>query len=384
MLLATVRGDDPPRIHPISVAIVDGRLLAFIILAGPKRRDLEEDGRYAMHSHVDLTAPDEVSIRGRATSRDGPRETRRGDRRLAVRGRRRLRAVRVRGRQLRPRPPRRGRVAAALHGLARDAGLMPPARPRQAARVTPDERRAFIAAHAVPTAPPIVPEITLLEGGDSMPLWEAAALTDMRPAVPPPYWAWPWAGGQALARYVLDHPELVRGRIAADIGTGGGVVAIAAALAGAARVDAIDIEPFAVEACRLNAAANGVAAIVDPIEADPTNTDDGWDVVLVGDLWYESEVSPPDRAVAPGAGPSRRGRPDRRPRAGLPADGRPRDPRHGRRPDDGRPRGHDLQAGPRAQDPARLTPPVRASTSRSRPSRNARSGALVVSASARR
>jgi predicted nicotinamide N-methyase len=124
-----------------------------------------------------------------------------------------------------------------------------------------------------------------------MTLWEAAALTDMRPAVPPPYWAWPWAGGQALARYVLDHPELVRGRVAADIGTGGGVVAIAAALAGATRVAAIDIEPFAVEACRLNAAANGVAAIVDPIEADPTNTDDGWDVVLVGDLWYESEVS---------------------------------------------------------------------------------------------
>ena len=67
VLLATVRGDDPPRIHPISVAIVDGRLFAFIILAGPKRRDLEEDGRYAMHSHLDLAAPDEVSIRGRAT-----------------------------------------------------------------------------------------------------------------------------------------------------------------------------------------------------------------------------------------------------------------------------------------------------------------------------
>ena len=67
VLLATVRGDDPPRIHPISVAIVDGRLLAFIILAGPKRRDLEEDGRYAMHSHLDLAAPDEVSIRGRAS-----------------------------------------------------------------------------------------------------------------------------------------------------------------------------------------------------------------------------------------------------------------------------------------------------------------------------
>ena len=67
VLLATVRGDEPPRIHPISVAIVDGRLLAFIILAGPKYRDLEQDGRYAMHSHQDLAAPDEVSLRGRAT-----------------------------------------------------------------------------------------------------------------------------------------------------------------------------------------------------------------------------------------------------------------------------------------------------------------------------
>jgi pyridoxamine 5'-phosphate oxidase-like protein len=67
VLLATVRDDEPPRIHPISVAIVDGRLLAFIIKAGPKRRDLEADGRYAMHSHLDLAAPDEVSVRGHAT-----------------------------------------------------------------------------------------------------------------------------------------------------------------------------------------------------------------------------------------------------------------------------------------------------------------------------
>lgn len=66
VLLATVRGEEPPRIHPISVEIVEGRLLAFI-LAGPKRRDLETDGRYAMHNLVDQTAPSEVSLRGRAT-----------------------------------------------------------------------------------------------------------------------------------------------------------------------------------------------------------------------------------------------------------------------------------------------------------------------------
>jgi predicted nicotinamide N-methyase len=134
-----------------------------------------------------------------------------------------------------------------------------------------------------------VPEIELRQGGLAMPLWEAAALADTRPAVPPPYWAWPWAGGLALARHVLDHPELVRGRSVVDIGCGGGIVAIAAALAGAAAVAAIDVEIFAIEATRLNAAANGVE--VDPIEADPIGTDDGWGVVLVGDLWYEQELA---------------------------------------------------------------------------------------------
>ena len=130
VLLATVRGDDLPRIHPISVAIVDGQLLAFIIMAGPKRRDLEIDGRYAMHSHVDLAAPDEVSIRGRATLVPRPGEAGRGRSRS---GRSRptttTRCSTSPIESLRARPPRRGRVAAALHDLARDAGLMPRARP---------------------------------------------------------------------------------------------------------------------------------------------------------------------------------------------------------------------------------------------------------------
>jgi predicted nicotinamide N-methyase len=155
--------------------------------------------------------------------------------------------------------------------------------------VTPDERRAFILAHTEAVRPALVPEIELREGGLSMPLWEAAALADSRPAVPPPYWAWPWAGGQALARYVLDHPGLVRDRTVVDVGCGGGIVAIAAALAGARAVTAIDIEVFAIEATRINAAANGV--VVSAVESDPIGTDDGWGVVLVGDLWYEQEVA---------------------------------------------------------------------------------------------
>ncbi len=155
--------------------------------------------------------------------------------------------------------------------------------------MTPDERRTFIIANTIAGSGTLVPEIVLRIGGDSMPLWEAAALADDRPAVPPPYWAWPWVGGQALARHVLDEPALVRGRSVVDIGAGGGIVAIAAALAGARSVVAIDIEAFAITAAELNAEANGVA--IEVIEKDPVGTDDGWDVVLVGDLWYEDDVA---------------------------------------------------------------------------------------------
>ena len=155
--------------------------------------------------------------------------------------------------------------------------------------MTPAERRSFIRAHTTVGPAPFVAEIRLHLGGEAMPLWEAAALADARLPVPPPYWAWPWAGGQALARYVLDHPGLVGGRRVADIGSGGGIVALAAALAGARTVTAIDIEPYATEAARLNAKVNGV--VLQLVEADPVGTDDGWDVVLAGDVWYEAELA---------------------------------------------------------------------------------------------
>ena len=157
--------------------------------------------------------------------------------------------------------------------------------------MTPDQRRTFIADHTTIGPAPFVPEVRLHMGGLAMSLWEAAALADERLPVPPPYWAWPWAGGQALARYVLDGPDVVRGRRVADIGSGGGIVAIAAALAGAAHVVAIDIEPYAVEACRLNAMANGIDTVVEARQADPVGSDDGWDVVLAGDVWYEAELA---------------------------------------------------------------------------------------------
>lgn len=155
--------------------------------------------------------------------------------------------------------------------------------------MTPEDRRAVIAATTTLQPAPFVPEIRLHIGGEAMPLWETVFHADDRLPVPPPYWAWPWAGGQALARFVLEHPDVVRGRTVADVGTGGGVVAIAAARAGAARVTAIDIEPFAIEATRLNAAANGVA--LELVEGDPVGTDAGWDVVLAGDVWYEAGLA---------------------------------------------------------------------------------------------
>ena len=168
-------------------------------------------------------------------------------------------------------------------------GRMPSSSFAHTAAMTPEQRRAFIKTHTVLSPTPFVPEIRLYTGGPSMELWEAAALADERLPVPPPYWAWAWAGGQALARYVLDAPEIVRGQRVFDVGMGGGIVAIAAALAGAAHVTGVDIEPYAIEAARLNARANRVA--LELVEADPIGTDEGWDVVLAGDVWYDSALA---------------------------------------------------------------------------------------------
>ena len=152
-----------------------------------------------------------------------------------------------------------------------------------------DARRRFILEHTTLGPAPYVPEVRLWMGSEAMPLWEAAALADERLPVPPPYWAWPWAGGQVLARHVLDHPALVHGRRVADVGCGGGIVAIAAALAGASQVQAIDIEPYAIATVALNAAANEVT--LELRETDPIGSDDGWDVVLAGDVWYDAELA---------------------------------------------------------------------------------------------
>jgi predicted nicotinamide N-methyase len=138
-----------------------------------------------------------------------------------------------------------------------------------------------------PAAPPLVPEIRLHVTTDLLGLWEALEAALGGAALPPPFWAVAWPGGQALARHVLDAPDLVRGRRVLDVGAGSGLAAIAAARACAHRVVAAEPDPLAVEAIGRNALLNGVAietALGDPV-ADPAVP--AWDVVLAGDVFYD-------------------------------------------------------------------------------------------------
>lgn len=146
---------------------------------------------------------------------------------------------------------------------------------------------AFVARETAVGCPPFVPEVRLRLATEVTPLWHATEAALARAGVPPPYWAFAWAGGQALARYLLDHPASVSGKRVLDLAAGGGVVAIAAARAGAAHVAAADIDPFAAAALRMNAALNGVA--LDVITEDLTAGTAGgaWDVIVAGDVCYE-------------------------------------------------------------------------------------------------
>jgi predicted nicotinamide N-methyase len=147
----------------------------------------------------------------------------------------------------------------------------------------------FITSNAALIAPPLVPEIMLYLATEVEPIWRKTEEELTREGVPPPYWAFAWAGGQALARYVLDNPGSVRGKRVLDVGSGSGLVAIAAARAGAAKVLAADIDAFACAAIRLNAAAN--AALIDTTQDDVIGTQGDWDVILVGDLFYERPLA---------------------------------------------------------------------------------------------
>lgn len=148
---------------------------------------------------------------------------------------------------------------------------------------------AFIRANTALIAPPHVPEIRLHLADEAHELWHRTEEELDAIGLPPPFWAFAWAGGQGLARYVLDHPETVRGKSVLDFASGSGLVAIAAAKAGARTVLAADIDPFCAPACLLNAAANEVG--IECSQADLIGADDGWDVVLAGDVFYEKPLA---------------------------------------------------------------------------------------------
>lgn len=145
---------------------------------------------------------------------------------------------------------------------------------------------AFILENTAPMAPPHVPEIVLHLADEAHDLWRRTEEELEESGLPPPFWAFAWAGGQGLARYILDNPRVVAGRRVLDFATGSGLVAIAAARAGAASVLAADIDRFCADAVRLNAAQNGVW--VDFTSEDLVGTFGDWDVILAGDVFYDS------------------------------------------------------------------------------------------------
>ena len=147
----------------------------------------------------------------------------------------------------------------------------------------------FIRANTALIAPPLVPEIKLHLATEVVPLWRLTEEELQAQGVPPPYWAFAWGGGQALSRYVLDHPAIVAGKDVLDFGAGSGLVAIAAAKAGAERVTAADIDPYAYAAIKLNAIAN--SAIVAATTSDVLGSDGNWRVILVGDMCYERPLA---------------------------------------------------------------------------------------------
>jgi predicted nicotinamide N-methyase len=142
----------------------------------------------------------------------------------------------------------------------------------------------FLATQTAIGSPFLCPEIRLHLAADFNALWAAMELSMAR-SNPPPYWSIAWPGGQALARYLLDQRSVVLGKSVLDVGCGSGVSAIAAALAGASVVAAMDTDPFSRLAVESNATLNGVALTV--VEPGAKEAGRGWDVVLAGDLWYE-------------------------------------------------------------------------------------------------
>ena len=154
----------------------------------------------------------------------------------------------------------------------------------------------------------LVPELRVYQASEPIGVWQRTERAAGRTGLDPPFWAFAWAGGQALARYLLDHPEAVAGRRVIDVASGSGLVAIAAALAGAAPVTAYDIDPLAAAAITVNAEVNAVTvpAVCADVLSDHDLPAPGTDLVLVADAFYEQELAVQvlrflDRARARGA-----------------------------------------------------------------------------------
>jgi predicted nicotinamide N-methyase len=148
---------------------------------------------------------------------------------------------------------------------------------------------AFIRANTVLSRAPLVPEIALHLASEITPIWQASEAWLEREGLAPPFWAFAWPGGQALARHILDHPDQVAGRRVLDFAAGGGIAAIAAGRAGAASVEAAEIDPLAAAAIRLNAQANAVT--VTALAADLVGQACRWDLILCGDVCYEAPMT---------------------------------------------------------------------------------------------
>ena len=163
----------------------------------------------------------------------------------------------------------------------------------------------FICENTVAVFPALLPEISLRLASEAIPIWQKSEEVLGQLNVPPPYWAFAWPGGQALARYLLDHPNFVASKRILDLGAGSGLAGIAAMKAGAAHVLASDIDIYALAAAEMNARANGVSVELTSenlLDKEP----DAFDVVLVGDLFYERRLAAivltfAERAAAAGA-----------------------------------------------------------------------------------
>jgi predicted nicotinamide N-methyase len=151
------------------------------------------------------------------------------------------------------------------------------------------DRSAFIRANTRLLPVPHAPEISLHLADEATELWSKTEEELGEIGLPPPFWAFAWAGGQALARWVLDTPEVVRGRRVLDFAAGSGLVGIAAAMAGAAEVTCVEIDAFAICAIGLNAGENGCT--VTAVQQDIVGRDEGWDVVFAGDVSYERDMA---------------------------------------------------------------------------------------------